>query len=178
MLSGDFIHECKTYKYLGIQFNRTLSDTEHVQTYLKPKFRRLIGYMCSILASHNNVNRVMFGDSLWKNVLLPSLSHGCPVWLSHTKTIISTIKSMQHSTARAILRIKSTPSCVATLGELGWLPCEMILNKLRVRYFNRLKHVVPENRLCKHIVNDLNSNFHGKQAFLLVLFERNEKHFS
>ena len=79
MLGDLSIQECTSYKYLGILFCQSLSDTGHIKTYLKPKAIRLKGYLCSILASHDNINRVSFGYSLWKHVLLPALSHGCAV---------------------------------------------------------------------------------------------------
>ena len=47
----------------------------------------------------------------------------------------SMLRSMQYTVARAILRVKANPAITATIGELGWLPFNIILDKYRVKYF-------------------------------------------
>ena len=63
-LGDSFLVECNSYKYLGIVFSRTLSDSGHINTYLKSKSVKLSNYLSSILSSHENLNRVEFGDTL------------------------------------------------------------------------------------------------------------------
>ena len=127
--------------------------------YLKGKAVKLRNYMCGILSSHDNVNRVEFGNTIWKSVILPSISHGCAVWLNNTMEGLSTLKSIQYSFAKAILSIKSCPAMSATLGELGWLPIDLILNRHRVKYFHRMKYNLMETRLCKQVFMKLNNDY-------------------
>ena len=91
LLGNHHLTECSEYKYLGIMFSKTLSDTYHIKSYLASKVSRLRGYLCSILSAHENVNRVSFGDSIWKSVILPSLSHGSAVWLNTTKEAVGAL---------------------------------------------------------------------------------------
>ena len=155
------LEECTMYKYLGIIFAQSLQDSPHIKQHLKGKLSRLNGYICSILSSHDNINRVTFGDSLWKSLIMPSLSHGSAVWFNNTKESTSIVRSFQYTVARAILQVRGTPAMVATLGEFGWLPLITILNKQRVKYYHHVKYNIPANRLCKRVLCDLETNFHS-----------------
>ena len=159
MLGNVAITECTVYKYLGIMFSQSLSDSAHVKTYLKPKAIRLRSYLNSILSAHENVNRVTFGDSIWKNVILPSITHGCSVWLNDSMESKSTLKSIQYSMAKAIMQVKSSPAVTAVLGELGWLPLELSLDKFRLKYYHRMRYDVPDTRLCKQIFDDMANGY-------------------
>ena len=88
-LGNFYITECKSYKYLGIVFSQSLNDSHHIKTHLKDKAGRLRAYMCSILSSHDNINRVNFGNNIWKNVILPSISHGCSFWLKTLRKLVT-----------------------------------------------------------------------------------------
>ena len=115
------ITECTTYKYLGIVFSQFLNDSTHIKSHLKDKVSCLRGYLRSILSSHDNINRVNFGNSIWKSIILPSISHGCSVWLNNTKESLSLLKSFQYSIARAILCIKSCPAMsVFSANQVGY----------------------------------------------------------
>ena len=48
---------------------------------------------------------------------------------------------------------------VATFGELGWLPLNLVLDRIRIKYFHRMRFCLPETRLCKQIFNDLFSGY-------------------
>lgn len=155
MLGDNFISECKTYKYLGIIFSSSLKDSPHVKELLVPKGTRLRGYLSSILSSHLNVNRVSFGNTIWKSIIWPSISHGAAVWVCNTKESEASLKSLQYAMAKAILQVNSSPSMAATIGELGWLPCNVYLEHIRVKYFHRMKFDLPDTRLCKQIFDSL-----------------------
>ena len=66
--------ECETYKYLGILFGKSLADSVHVKHHVKTKAIRLNVYLRGILAAHENINRVSFGDSIWEKVIMPALT--------------------------------------------------------------------------------------------------------
>ena len=153
------ISECTSYKYLGIIFSQNLGDSCHIKVHLKDKATRLRGYMCSILSSHDDINRVSFGTSIWKSVILPTISHGCSVWLNDSKVTSSILKSIQYSVARAVMNIRCTPAMSAIIGELGWLPIQLILDRFRVKFFHRMMYDVPETRLCKQVFLALANNY-------------------
>ena len=92
---------------------------------------------------------------MWKNIILPSISHGAAVWVCNTKESEASLKSLQYGIAKAILQVKSSPSTTATLGELGWLPINVYLERKRVKYFHRMKFDLPDTRLCKQIFDTL-----------------------
>ena len=155
MLGNLEISECKTYKYLGVIISNSLSDSAHVKNAVKPKGSRLRGYLSSILSYHENISRVIFGNSIWKNIVLPSLTHGGAIWLCNTKESEATLKSIQYSMAKAILQVRSSPVAAATIADLGWLPINMILERMRIKYFHRMKFDLPNTRLCKQIFDAL-----------------------
>ena len=107
------------------------------------------------MSSYENVNRVSFGNSIWKNIILPSISHGCPVWLNNSNQGKALLKSMQYSMAKAIIGVRSMPAVTAVLGEFGWLPLKLVLDRIRVKYFHRIKYDMPESRICKQVFNRL-----------------------
>ena len=76
VLSG--ITEVDHYKYLGFHISRNLSDHVHVNEMIK-KGNRLIGYIKSIINSHDNFNRVYYGNILWKTLALPAINYACAV---------------------------------------------------------------------------------------------------
>ena len=80
----------------------------------------------------------------------------------------------------AVLSGKSyyaTPAITATLGELGWLPCNLILNRHRVKYFCRLKFGIPDTRLCKQVFTDMESNFYNNTSTTWCYFKEMRKIF-
>ena len=59
----------------------------HTHTRFKLNGRSLIptckvSQKIRILGEHGDFNRVNFGEALWKNVIRPSLTHACAVWMS------------------------------------------------------------------------------------------------
>ena len=92
-------------------------------------------------------------------MILPSITHGCAVWLCNTKETVCKVNSIQYAMAKAILQIRSTPASVATLGDLGWLPINVILDRARAKYFHRLKHELPQTRLCCRFFDDMMESF-------------------
>ena len=116
---GDIsIEETNCYKYLGVLFSKNLSDVAHVEKLLVPKVKKLRGYITSILARHFNVNRISFGNTLYYKVAVPSILHGCCVWIGSKVTSKKYMRSMQYDLARAILQIRATPAYIATIGDL------------------------------------------------------------
>ena len=106
------------------------------------------------LAKHLDINRIDFADSIWQKAILPSISHAAAVWFSDTKQSKNKLSSIQYKFAKAALKIKCMPSATATIGELGWLPINDMLNIKRISYY---KHLLSMNneRLPKRIYNAL-----------------------
>ena len=80
-LGNNCIKEVDTYKYLGVTFNRNLTDHNHIEEVIKKGYR-MIGYIKSIIEGQDDFNRVYYGDILWKKlayqllIMLPP--YGCP----------------------------------------------------------------------------------------------------
>jgi len=143
------LSEVSVYKYLGVSLSRSLNDSHHIKAHLREKGKALKGLMQSLLSRHLNVNRVVFGDTLWRNVAQPALSHGCGTWFEGgSKTLRDTVQSLQYQIGRAVfnLRRNCNPAVEAVLGDLGWLPLSHHLDCQRVQYFTYLLGL-PENRL-------------------------------
>jgi hypothetical protein len=134
------ISECDSYKYLGVHISRNLSDHTHVNEVLK-KGNRLIGYIKSIIDSHDDFNRIYYGNILWKSLALPSINYACSVWTCGSKSDINKIENLQLQMARYILKApRNTPS-VALYGDLGWQPITSLQDVHRVKYFARLSNL-------------------------------------
>ena len=81
VLGNEKIDEVNEYKYLGHFINRSMKSNYHINTYLKSKSENQMNYLIRILGEHGDFNRVNFGEALWKNVIRPSLTHACAVWM-------------------------------------------------------------------------------------------------
>lgn len=158
-LGNLLIEESHTYKYLGVLFSRTLTDSTHIVNVLSPKVSKLRGYISSILAKHEDINRVFLGNSLYKHVILPSLLHGCGTWLEPVATSKKRLRTFQYNIARTVLRIKASPAYIATIGDLGWLPLSLEANICRIKYYHYLKYKTGSQRLCRLIMNEMFSRF-------------------
>ena len=147
------IYETHEYKYLGVIINKQMSDTNHL-SYIRKKMKKLENYVRYTLAKHKDINRVNFGDNLWRKAILPSINHASGIWFSSSRKSQEELSSHQYSIAKAILKIHSMPSRVATCGELGWLPITDHMNISRISYYSRLLHL-KEDRLAKIVFNEL-----------------------
>jgi hypothetical protein len=75
---------------LGIRIffrKKTITPPPPTHTHFKLNGRSLIptckvSQKIRILGEHGDFNRVNFGEALWKNVIRPSLTHACAVWMS------------------------------------------------------------------------------------------------
>ena len=116
--------------------------------------KKLQSYLRYSLAKHKDINRVSFGDNLWQKAIAPSITHASGVWFNTSRKAQSDLTSFQYGIAKAILKVNSMPSIVATCGELGWLPILESLNISRISYYSRLLSM-SEDRLTKQIFNEL-----------------------
>ena len=114
--------ETNSYKYLGVTINRLLKDNDHVTKHLADKCKKLEAYIRYTLSNNMDSWHIEFGNTLWDNALLASLSHASSMWFNGTKNIRDTLESMQHRCAKAVLKLHCNHSRLATLGDLGWLP--------------------------------------------------------
>ena len=81
-LGDSVISEVDTYKYLGVQISRSLSDPNHVDDVIK-KGNRLLVYIKSIINNVDDFNRVYYGDTLWRTVALRNaINYACSVWVT------------------------------------------------------------------------------------------------
>jgi hypothetical protein len=153
-LGNDSISETKTYKYLGVIINKQLKDNNHIQDHLKSKISKLKGHIRYILAQHMDINRISFGNTLWHNVVLPSISHAGGTWFNTTKQSQSMLRSAQYQIGKAVLKVSCMPSTTATLGDLGWKPISEHLNIARISYYAHILDM-PNERLPKTVYNEL-----------------------
>ncbi len=153
-LGGNLLKETDTYKYLGVIINRNLTDTNHIKGHLDNKASKGAAYTRFTLTRHSDINRIDFGNTLWNNAVLPSLSHACGIWFTNTKISRSILHSAQYKCAKAVLKLHSKPSAVATIAELGWLPIDAELDIQRINYFQHLKKM-ENTRITKMVFNEL-----------------------
>ena len=153
-LGSNVIKETQTYKYLGIIITRQLKDNQHINSHLATKIKNLDAYTRYTLSKHMDINRINFGDTIWRSAVQPSLSHAASIWFNNTTQSTKKLLSMQYRMARAVLKLKCTPSMYSTFGELGWLPITEHLNIIRIGYYTHLLNM-PEHRLTKIVFNEL-----------------------
>ena len=67
-LGGKTINETKAYKYLCTIINRQSKDSEHINDHLATKAKKLI---YALHAKHMDINRIHFGDTIWRTALQP-----------------------------------------------------------------------------------------------------------
>ena len=157
MIGDRSLSEVNVYKYLGVFISRNLKDSYHIKTCLKDKGRSLKGFINAILCKHMSVNRVEFGDVLWRTVAQPALAHGCGTWFEGTvKSLSSTIQSVQYQIGLTVFKLgeKSTPATEAVLGDLGWLPLSHFLDCQRIKYITYLLGL-PGHRLPRLVLQDM-----------------------
>ena len=100
------------------------------------------------------INRIQFGNTLWHQVVLPSIAYAAGVWFNPTKSAKSFINSSQYQLGKAILKLNSTPSTAATIGDLGWLPISDHLDILQLGYYRHILQL-PDERLSKLVYKEL-----------------------
>ena len=106
-----------------------------------------MNYLIRILGEHGNFNRVNLEEGLWKNVIRPSLTHVCAVWMPLSFSSKKALESWQYRAAKIILRTKMNIPRSALLLELGWEPITVFIDRSKVSYFKRLSEL-PDSRLC------------------------------
>ena len=155
-LGNKYIQETNSYKYLGVYINRQLKDHTHILEYLKKKSTKMEGYVRHLLASHLDINRIEFGNALWFQAILPSISHCASVWLNNSDNYAKCLKSIQYNFAKAVLKInsKAMPNYIALMGELGWTPIIDHLDLVRIKYLHHLQNM-DNGRLTKIIFNEM-----------------------
>jgi len=140
-LGSSRINEVDNYKYLGFNISRTLSDHAHANDLIK-KGNRLIGYIKSIINSHDNFNRVYYGNILWKTLALPAINYACAV-SSYSASDYKRLENLQLQMARSILKAPRCTPSVTLLGDLGWDTIENSHKVCKVKYFDRLTNMDP-----------------------------------
>ena len=58
-----------------------------------------------------------------------------------------------------MLQVKGSPSMVGNSGEIGWLPLNDVLDKQKVKHYYHLKYNLPDLRLRKQILYDMEIKF-------------------
>jgi hypothetical protein len=89
-----------------------------------------------------------------KNVIRPSLTHACAVWMPLSSSSKKALESWQYRAAKIILRTKMNIPRSALLLELGWEPITAFIDRSKVSYFKRLSEL-PVSRLCKQVYNKM-----------------------
>ena len=159
-LGNNFIRETKEYKYLGVNFDRSLSDHTHVNDVIR-KGNRLIAYIKSIVNNQDDFNRVYYGNLLWKTVALPTINYACSVWVCGSNSDIKRVEGLQLQMARTIVRASRNTAKEALYSELGWDSIATIQTNHRIKYFDRLINM-NDDRYPKILFQKLFSTY-GKE---------------
>ena len=150
-LGNNCIKEVDTYKYLGVTFNRNLTDHNHIEEVIKKGYR-MIGYIKSIIEGQDDFNRVYYGDILWKNLGLSTINYASSVWMPSNVKDRKRLETLQNLMARTILKAPRNTPIECLLGDLGWQPVATLQDKLRVKYYDRLCKM-PLHRWPKLLFN-------------------------
>ena len=153
-LGSDVLKETNEYKYLGIQFSRSLSFSYHINCYLKENFVKKYNYIIKLLGGHGSFNRISFGDALWKYIICPSIAHGCAVWIPSFNASIASLESWNYKVTKLILNTNMNIPKSALFLEQGWEPISDYLDRQKVSYFARIKKL-PITRLCKLVLMEV-----------------------
>jgi len=137
-LGNNVITEVDKYKYLGVYIDRNLTDHYHIEEVVKKGYR-MIGYIKSIIDGQDDFNRVYYGDLLWKNLGLPTINYASSVWMPSNVKDRAKLETVQNMMARSILKAQRNTPIECLLGDLGWQPIAVIQDKLRVKYWDRLR---------------------------------------
>ena len=60
-------------------------------------------YIIKLLNEHGSLNRISFGDALWKSIIRPTIAHGFVVWIPSSNASIVSLESWQYKVAKFIL---------------------------------------------------------------------------
>ncbi|MCG8432133.1 MAG: hypothetical protein MJA29_13310, partial [Candidatus Omnitrophica bacterium] len=148
-LGNSLINECEEYKYLGVYIQRNLKCSYHISKYLKPICDRKIAAMKHTLSKNANVNRIEFGNTIWHQVIRPTIMHGSSAWGNISIEGMKMIQSIQYQCAKNIMKCSLNVSRKIILEELGWEDIETSINKARVKYFERIMNLDSERLTYK-----------------------------
>ena len=83
-----------------VYFSRSLSFSYHINCYLKENFEKKYNYIIKLLGGHGSLNRIYFGDALWKSLIRPSIIHGCTDWMPCSNASVASLESRQYKVAK------------------------------------------------------------------------------
>ena len=158
---GDLVlKETCSYKYLGVIITRSLKDHEHFKNVYQ-KGMKLIAYCKSLINNHNGFNRFLYGDVLWNNIILPTISYGSSVWFLQSKNDIKKLNSLQYQFGKFLFRENKNVARPAVLGDLGWTDVHTLLDRTRVKYLDRLQNM-NQDRWTRVVFGELNKLYENK----------------
>ena len=63
-----------------VQISASISDHKHINEVVK-KGNKIIAYIRSIIDDQDDLNRVYYGDILWKSLGMPVVNYACSTWV-------------------------------------------------------------------------------------------------
>ncbi|KAL3693832.1 hypothetical protein R1sor_007483 [Riccia sorocarpa] len=138
IFQGQLIDECKTYKYLGIDFSANLSWADCWKARVACGFRALfsLGAKCRRADLIDWTLRIRLFDTLVKTAVM----YGIPVWgPTISKTGWKNIESIQKVFLQSELGVRPQVPYVLLLSESGRLPLEAEALFTMIRYAQHLR---------------------------------------
>ena len=142
------------HKYLSMYMNTQGSLTETIERRKAP-LKKLSFELSSLLKRNSNDKKQLFvnGILLYNSIVKSILLYAGETWTNITKTQCNKLEQIQAKTLKTILGLeKSTPN-IGLLNELGILPIEFQLKKMRLMFLHKISSL-PNSRLVKQVFNE------------------------
>ena len=153
-LNNTRIETVDTYKYLSMYMNKQGSLTETIERRKAP-LKKLSFELSSLLKRSSYDKKQFFenGILLYNSIVKSILLYAGETWTNITKTQCNKLEQIQAKTLKTILGLeKSTPN-IGLLNELGILPIELQLKKMRLMFLHKISSL-PNSRLVKQVFNE------------------------
>ena len=153
-LNDTTIETVDKYKYLSMYLNKQDSLSETIERRKAP-LKKISFEISSLLKRTSNARQQFFknGILLYNSIIKSTFLYAGETWTNVTKTQYNKLEQIQAKTLKTIFGFeKSTPN-IGLLNELGILPIEFQLKKMRLMLLHKINNL-PNSRLIKQVFNE------------------------
>jgi len=144
-LGEQLIREVSSYKYLGIELDRSLSFQEFKKR-IKEKARKNVSRVW-YMGMYDGCLSVKASINLYQALVRSVLEYGCEIWGDE---VWEEGERVQREMGRRILRCNGKTTNEALLGELGWWTLRARRDFCKLKYWIKIL-LMDENRLVRRI---------------------------
>lgn len=125
-------------KYLGVTLDKKLNFGKHIDEVCK-KTLRTIRSLWPLIHKKSTLNYAN-KNLLFKSVIRPSLTYGCPVWYRTAKSHWKKLQILQNKCLKIINRRHWRYSTALLHDETGYEKLDTFVDRLNDNYFNKVKY--------------------------------------